>query len=44
METWIYGVMETETWKQGDIDIRHGNMDKWGYPWRHGYEDMEAWT
>jgi hypothetical protein len=27
-----------ETWKHGDIGLRHGNMEKW----RNG--DMETWT
>ncbi len=31
--------MEKETLKHGDIDMRHGNMEKW----RHG-GDLETWT
>ncbi len=31
-----------ETKKHGDIDVRHGKLEKW----RHGHRDMdiEAWT
>jgi hypothetical protein len=27
METWRHGDMETKTWKQEDIDMRHGNLE-----------------
>ncbi len=37
METWSHGDGGI---KHGDVDLRHGNMEKW----RHGDMDMEKWT
>ncbi len=34
--------MEMETYKSGDIDMRHGNVEKWSYG--QGDRDMETWT
>jgi hypothetical protein len=47
-----HGDIEMETWKHGDTDMRHGNMEKSRHgdmdtkTWRHGhgYMDMETWT
>jgi hypothetical protein len=47
MKTWRHGdmVMEMTQWKNGDIDMRNGNMEKWRHgdmTWKH--RDMETRT
>jgi hypothetical protein len=41
-----HGDMEIETWKHGDIDMRHVNMDMdtWTWTHGHGHMDMDTWT
>ncbi len=43
-ETWGHGhgIIEMETEKHGDIDMRHGNREKWRF--EHGDMEMETWT
>jgi hypothetical protein len=40
-----HGEMEMEAWKYADIELRHGNMEKWRHgdmvTWRLG--DMKTW-